>query len=72
MFYFYVYLILSQDRLFISNHAIDDKDFYNLIINSGDNEELGKLICNHFCVGYILGSSNGIRRPVINSLEEFQ
>ena len=69
MHYFYVYLILSQNRLVITKQKIDRADYHPLLDNNGGNEQVLYTICKMFCLGYISGSISG--RKIVNDPSEF-
>lgn len=56
MYKFYVYLILSENRLVILKQQITDKDYHELVKITRNHEECGRDSCKMFCLGYILGS----------------
>ncbi len=69
---FYVYLILSENRLVILRQKVENSDYYLILNNSGDSSQINLLesFCKTFCLGFILGSES-TKRP-INNIYEFQ
>jgi len=73
MYQYFVYLIISEKRLIILDHSVNDKNYCNLLYNNGDNQQMLYNICKMFCLGYLYGSQYGqYGQSVINSPYEFQ
>jgi hypothetical protein len=66
----FVYYIKSQNRLIILKDRINNSDYYLLMDNNGGSESELYNLCKTFCIGYILGSQNGL--APINNVIEFQ
>jgi hypothetical protein len=69
MIKFYVYLILSQNRLVIMETENTSSDYFRLMDNNGYDRVLQLSQCKLFCIGYTNGSK--LKNPVINSVLEF-
>lgn len=70
MYQNFVYLILSEKRLIILDHPINDQNYWHLMDNNGNNQQLLLNTCKTFCLGYLFGSQYG--KQVVNSPYEFQ
>lgn len=66
----YVYLILSQKRLIITENEILDDDHHLLLRSTGPNIEHTRALCKTYCIGYIIG--NKTSGKVINDPQEFK
>lgn len=66
---FYVYLILSQNRLVILQSLMQSDD-YHMLFSSKGNPMLGENNCKIYCMGYMVGT-HAAKTP-INSAEEFE
>lgn len=69
MYQYFVYLILSENRLIILDHSIDDKKYTLLMSNNGGDNEMSITVCKTFCLGYLYGGIYG--KKVNNSYFEF-
>jgi len=68
--YYYVYLILSENRLVIMENKFVNDDYHLLMDNNGENKISLYNTCKIFCLGYLYGSrSNG--RIIINDPHEY-
>jgi len=72
MYEYYIYLIMSENRLIICDHQIINSDYYMLMNNNGNNNTLLYDTCKIFCLGYIYGTYNELNKPVVNKPIEFQ
>jgi hypothetical protein len=70
MFEYFVYLIISEKRLVILDHQMNDKNYHKLMDNNGGNQQLLYNTCKIFCLGYLYGSQ--YENQVVNSPYEFQ
>ena len=70
MFEYFVYLIISEKRLVILDHPMNDKNYYKLMDNNGGDQQMLYHICKIFCLGYLYGSK--YENHVVNSPYEFQ
>lgn len=66
---FYIYLVLSQNRLVITQQKIVNIDYHLLMYNDGFDPITLNLICKTFCLGYICGNASG--RKILNDPNEF-
>ena len=70
IYYYYVYLILTENRLVITENEMNGKNYHLLMNNNGVNKQLLFDTCKIFCLGYLYGSTNG-GRSIINNPHEF-
>ena len=70
MYYFYVYLILSENRIVILKNKMVDDDYFELMNCNGVNEYNLLSTCKMFCFGYMIGSKH--KRKLVNNIYEFQ
>ena len=70
MYKYFVYLIISENRLIIVDGQIKNSDYCQLMDTCGGNLELAINSCKMFCLGYIYGGQYG--KQVKNSPYEFQ
>ena len=70
----FVYLIISENRLVITEQAIVDTDYHLLMNNNGGNRHYIREICNVFCLAYIYGTQHGkaTSKEISNNVYEFQ
>ena len=67
---FFVYLIVSENRLVILKHEVKNQNYVRLMDNNGTDPNILESLCKTFCLGFILGS--GIGKKPINNLWEFE
>lgn len=66
----YVYVILSENRLIITQKEIIDKDYFLTFSVDSINPIFGINSCKCFCLGFIYGSNSG--RKIKNLEDEFK
>jgi hypothetical protein len=65
----FVYLILSEDRLIITENKINDIDYW-LLFRIESNDYVQNInMCKTFCMGMIYG--NQTNRKIVNNENEF-
>lgn len=66
----FVYLILSEKRLVITQNPINSKNYYKLMDTDAFN---GVAMCKMFCIGYLMGNSIGRESSytILNDVREF-
>lgn len=69
-YYFYIYLIIDENRLVIKENKIIDENYHLLMDNNGNNRQVLHNTCKIFCLGYLYGSGNN-GKQVINDPHEF-
>ena len=69
MFKKYVYYVLKEKRLIISDKIIND-NYVQLLEVCGDNLSVLMLNCNEFCAGYVLACKTH-NIDISNMLDEF-
>jgi hypothetical protein len=69
MFKKYVYYVLKEKRLIISDKIIND-NYVQLLEVCGGNLSLLMINCNGFCAGYVLACKNN-NIDISNMLDEF-
>lgn len=70
MFNYFLYLVVSQKRLVITENKIDNKDYHLLMSNSGRDKELLLSYIKIYSLGFLDGGVYG--EKVINSKYEFE
>ena len=70
MYQYFVYIIISEKRLIILDHARNDNNYSILMDNNGNDQQMLYNTCKIFCLGYLYGGRYG--QQVTNSPYEFQ
>lgn len=66
----FVYLIISEKRLVITQNQINSKNYQLLMNTDGFN---GVQLCKMFCIGYLMGNTIGRETSytILNDVKEF-
>lgn len=67
---FFVYLIVSENRLVILKLKNNNPDYFFLMDVNGDDVHHFEYLCKTFCLGFILGAK--FEKKPINDLCEFK
>lgn len=65
----FIYLIIDESRLVITEKEIEHENYFLLINTDGEDENILQSGCEMFCLGFITSSYNEIK--VKNNINEF-
>ncbi len=69
IYYTYVYLVNSQNRLVISESPITNSNYVLLLDNNGPDRFQLMLVAKFYCIGIITGGN--MKRTIVNDFKEF-